>query len=54
MTNDKQLGLAGTVAGLGLAIVSEVASVHAVQAQVDSTDAGTTIRVRFPSRSRAA
>ena len=41
-------------AGLGLAIVSEVASVHAVQAQVDSTDAGTTIRVRFPSRSRAA
>lgn len=43
-----------TGAGLGLAIVSEVASVHAVQAQVETSAEGTTFRVRFPKVDQAA
>lgn len=41
-------------AGLGLAIVAEVASVHAVRSQVDTSHQGTTIRVRFPHFDAAA
>lgn len=41
-------------AGLGLALVAEVAHAHSVQAQVETSEQGTTFRVRFPLARSAA
>lgn len=41
-------------AGLGLALVAEVAEVHQVQSTVDTSTTGTTFRICFPRGGRAA